>query len=289
MSFPGLVRFQPGEQSQKGGPRVYIKRAGTGEPTIVFVHGFTCDSTDWDPLVERLAPHNSLVCCDLPAHGRTPGSAADCTIEAYGGAVTQMMHDLDLPPVVLIGHSLGCRVVLQAYVEAPERVIGIVLLDGSRTGSNDPHAPGSGIVRQITDEGYEHFLTAFFDDMFTASSDMDMRTATMARATLLPAEAGTALRANLAEWDALKMDRALESVQVPLMAVQSTMLNLSGARTSLSLGIPVPWLDLVRAHIPWARVEIVPGVGHFLQIEAADEVGSLIANFISNLTPFAST
>ena len=40
--------------------------------------------------------------------------------------------------------------------------------------------------------------------------------------------------------------------------------------------------DLVRAKCPHARIEIVTGVGHFPQIEAADRVNALIEKFVAN-------
>ena len=78
------------------------------------------------------------------------------------------------------------------------------------------------------------------------------------------------------------MDAALAAVRVPLLAIQSTTLSPESVRVSLAPGESSPWLDLVRQLVPTARVEVVTGVGHFAQIEAADRVGALIADFASS-------
>ena len=80
-------------------------------------------------------------------------------------------------------------------------------------------------------------------------------------------------------WDAANMERALASVQVPLLVIQSSYLNAQRVRVPLAPGDSTPWLDLVRRQAPSARVEIVPGVGHFPQLEAAATVNRLIADF----------
>jgi len=50
-------------------------------------------------------------------------------------------------------------------------------------------------------------------------------------------------------------------------------------RSSMHAGQTSPWLDLLRAHVPAARVEILPGLGHFPQIEAAERVNALLSEF----------
>ena len=84
---------------------------GHGLPPIVFVHGFACAHTDWDVQISHLAPYHSTIAVDLRGHGASPGSPDECSIERYGADVAEVMHDLDLTAAVLVGHSMGCRVV----------------------------------------------------------------------------------------------------------------------------------------------------------------------------------
>jgi pimeloyl-ACP methyl ester carboxylesterase len=79
------------------------------------------------------------VTIDLRCHGASTGKAEDWTIEAHGGDVAAVARHLALAPAVLAGHSMGCRVVLEACLQAPDRVAGLVLIDGSWLGA-DPNA-----------------------------------------------------------------------------------------------------------------------------------------------------
>lgn len=50
---------------------IYYESTGTDKPPRVFIHGFTCDHSDWDFQVKRFSGMNQVVTCDLRGHGRT--------------------------------------------------------------------------------------------------------------------------------------------------------------------------------------------------------------------------
>lgn len=246
---------------------------------LVFVHGFACDRTDWRAQVDALASRTSVVEWELPGHGSTPGAPADCTIKGYGAGLARALTELGLPPAILVGHSMGCRVVLQANRFAPDAVAGLVLVDGSRIAQGDPLAARRAMADRLKGDGYRRFVRAFFESMFFPSSDPAVAGAICDRAMRLPTAVGRALMTDLAGWDAGEVEAALDAVSVPLLAIQSTTMDATLKRVPLAPGQSSPWVDLIRAHVPSAGVAILTGPGHFPQIELADEVTALIAGF----------
>lgn len=248
-------------------------RAGAGGTPIVFVHGFACDREDWRAQLEHFAPARQVIACDLPGHGDSKGSAADCTIERFGDEVAALLEDLDAP-ALLVGHSLGCRVVLQAYRRAPARATALVLVDGSRMGTGDPGQAAGAMRAAIDFAGYQAFAEALFGQMFLQRTPTAI--SVIERAKRLPPEIGTALFPAMVRWDAAHMESALAAVRVPLLVIQTTTLNADRRRVPLKLGETTPWLGLVRARVPGAQIEVLPGLGHFPQIEAPESVNALI-------------
>jgi len=218
----------------------------------------------------------------------TPGTPADCTIEAYGAGLARALTELELAPTILVGHSMGCRVALEASRVVPEAVSGLVLVDGSRIGEGDPTAAERAMANELAGDGYPRFVRRFFEAMFVPSSDPALTRTIVDRALRLPAALGRTLMTDLAGWDAREMESALDSVRVPLLAIQSTTLDAARERVSLEQGQSSSWLDLVRGHVPQATITMLPGAGHYPQIELADEVTALIADFAattSHLSP----
>jgi pimeloyl-ACP methyl ester carboxylesterase len=156
---------------------------GEGRPPIVFVHGFGCAHADWDAQVAHLSPRHQCVAVDLRGHGATPGTAADCSIERYGADVAEVMRALALPPAVLVGHSMGCRVVIEAALQVPAQTAGVILVDGSQFA-----AAMAAVLRQrfATPDGYATMVSGMFRDMFTAKSDQLVAESVVARVGRLP-------------------------------------------------------------------------------------------------------
>jgi len=236
---------------------------------LVFVHGFACTHADWQPLAAHFGARHPVFTPDLRGHGATHARPEDCSIETYGSDIAALLEGKDLKDAVLIGHSMGCRVVLQAYLDAPERVAALALIDGSFQGSRPPVAASD----------YPGFARALFEGMFLAPSELS-RTI-VERATRLPASVGAALFPRMARWDAENMERALAAVKVPLLAIQSTYFNAERKRVALKAGESSPWLDMVRRNAPQAQIEIIPGVGHFPQLEVPQEVVKYLERIIS--------
>ncbi|MEY4338205.1 MAG: hypothetical protein RLZ14_55, partial [Actinomycetota bacterium] len=88
--------------------RLHVRNEGSGEVTLLFVHGLGASGATWDGCVAALAPRFRCITVDLLGHGASPvpddpaeytrdGALADLddVIASAGG------------PVVLVGHSLG--------------------------------------------------------------------------------------------------------------------------------------------------------------------------------------
>jgi pimeloyl-ACP methyl ester carboxylesterase len=267
----------------------HVTIAGSGSPALVFVHGYACDATDWAAQRTDLASVAKVVTCDLPAHGRSEGFAQQPSIRAAGRAVARVIEELALDPVILVGHSMGCRVVLECFRAASHRIAGVVLLDGSRIASGDPAAAADRMATQLTGDGYAAFMLRFFNGMFVSTSDARVHRAVLERAMRFPDDVGRALLIDISRWDAGEMDAALASVIVPVLVIQSTTLDESHERVSLQSEADSAWLEHVRSQLPAARVATIGDAGHFPHIEDAEEVTTLIRAFHAEIATHSRT
>src|ERR1700730_15321765 len=89
--------------------------AGSGDPAIVFVHGWACDRTYFAPQFEHLAARRAVVTVDLRGHGDSPRiepGAGVYAVSAFADDVLAVAETLGFIRPVVVGHSLGALVAL---------------------------------------------------------------------------------------------------------------------------------------------------------------------------------
>jgi sigma-B regulation protein RsbQ len=102
---------------------------GKGAVTLVFIHGAFIDKEYWKAQVEYFQKDYQVVTVDLAGHGKSGNNRNDWSIQALGEDIVAVINELNLSNIVLIGHSLGGDVILEAVNKIPERIIGFVGVD----------------------------------------------------------------------------------------------------------------------------------------------------------------
>lgn len=253
---------------------------GAGAPPLVFVHGFACAHSDYDAQVAYFSKKYQTVGVDLRGHGQSPGTPDECSIERYGADVAEVMRALKLPPAILVGHSMGSRVVTEAALQAPDQTAGVILLDGSQ------FAAAMGPVmkeRFAKPGGFTEMARGMFTDMFTAKSNKATAEAVVARALKLPVEIGSKLLQDLQRYDVTRFEASLACVKAPVMALQATFSNEKRERKPMVKGQMTPYLEMVRRAQPKSRIEIVADTGHFPQLDDIAETNTLMESFVASI------
>ncbi|HRD78855.1 MAG TPA: alpha/beta hydrolase [Hyphomicrobiaceae bacterium] len=258
-------------------------RTGKGRPPIVLVHGFGCARSDWDLQVAHLAQHSETIAVDLGGHGTTPGTSAHARLETHGADVAELLRGLDLRGAVLIGHSMGCRVIMEAAAREPARVAGVILVDGSRMGQAGVNAHTPLLAEIKAKGGYASYIRPVFESMFAKTYPADKAAPIVERAARMPAEIAGPLFADIRRYDSEHMDRILSLQRWPFLAIQTTRIDQGGNRVSMKSGETTPYLDLIRSKVAGARIEIIPSIGHFPQVEAPAALNQLLERFVVSL------
>ncbi len=255
-------------------------KAGSGHPPIVFVHGFACSHTDYKAQVAHFSPKHKTVSVDLRGHGASPATVDEISIERFGADVAEIMRALKLPPSILVGHSMGCRVVTEAALQAPDQTAGVILLDGSQFAA----AMGPVMKERFAKAGgFTEMARGMFVDMFTAKSDKAAAAAVVERAMQLPVEIGSKLLRDLQRYDVTRFETSLAGVKAPVMALQATFSNEKRERKTMVKGQSTPYLEMVRRVQPKAHIEIVPDTGHFPQLDEIAQTNALLQSFVATI------
>jgi pimeloyl-ACP methyl ester carboxylesterase len=242
------------------GVQIHYDTTGKGRPALVLVHCWTCDSTFWRDQVARLAKNHQVVTLDLAGHGRSGRTRKDYTMEAFGQDVKAVADELKLDRMVLVGHSMGGAVILEAAKRLGGRVVGLVPIDTlvDVEQSSDPKETEAVMAKMQAD--YKGQTTAFIRQyLFAPTTPPAVADRILTQTTTFPPEiAISALRNN---WN-YKAAPAFDAVKVPIVAV-------NGDRFPTNF-------DANRRHAPQFDALIMKGVGHYPMLEDPARFGTLL-------------
>jgi pimeloyl-ACP methyl ester carboxylesterase len=128
----GAIRAQaewPYVVPSKDGTPISYEIYGAGEPTLVFVHGWSCDARYWRAQLPHFSKDYRVVMLDLAGHGHSSTTRSQYTMRAFGEDVRAVTEATGSRSVILIGHSMGGSVIAEAARLMPYRVIGLIGID----------------------------------------------------------------------------------------------------------------------------------------------------------------
>jgi pimeloyl-ACP methyl ester carboxylesterase len=229
--------------------RVY----GGGDALVVLVHGWSCDSNYWQAQLPALREHYTVATVDLAGHGGSGANRDDWSMAAFGDDVVRVVNALpEYRKVVLVGHSMGGPVIVEAARRLKGRVVGVIGVDTMK-GIGTPQPPAAETAARLVpfEQDFIGSTRAFVTNtFFTPDSDPTLvRRIADDMSLAPPAVALPALKA-LNAWDA---ESAIKDAAVPVTLINAALPPTDGTK--------------IAALAPAFRLVTQEGVGHFLMME----------------------
>jgi len=238
---------------------------GRGEP-LVLVHGLGDDHRAWRRTLPWLAMERRVIAYDLRGHGQTTLGSPDGTLAQLAGDLVRLLDALDLARADLCGFSLGGTIVMRVAADHPERVGRLLpVATSSRVGR--AAAPWYAERARIADEGgLEPVLERDTrEQLANAPGELADHLAIRRQSTADPRGFANACRA-MARLRDEPLDPDLGRVRAPTLVVAAELDPLCPPRAA----------EIIVAAIPGARLEVVPGSGHQVEVERPAELSRAI-------------
>ena len=252
-----------------GVPIAYDVR-GQGEPTLVFVHGWSCDRDYWTQQLDEFAGDHRVVAVDLPGHGQSGKHRAFWSVDGFGDDITAVANALGLQRMILVGHSMGGFASLAAAARMPGRVIGVVgvetLHDAEMVYTSQMLAP----VMEGFRADFPGTMSGAIDNMLPRDVDPDLESWIVNRSSRVDAQAALGVFASFAQLDVAGLFR---NAGVPVRCI-----NAEGKP-------PMTYPTQLETNRRYADfdAEFMPGVGHFLMLEEPRAFNSRLEDVIAAL------
>ena len=244
------------------GLNIHSTTTGAGPATLVLVHGWTCDESSWAAQVPALAKKYRVITVDLPGHGRSGAPAnGKFSMELFARAVEAVRAEARADKIVLVGHSMGAPVIRQYARLYPDRVAGLIAVDGPL---DMRQFPGDFKPPALTGPEGLKLREGMIRGMFTPQTSPDVQQKVLSM--MLKAPEATAIGAM-----GSMMDPSLRKADVTPMPALAVW-----AGTNQQM----PNVDEARKTLPKFEQTKVEGTGHFLMMEKPEEFNRLLTAFV---------
>jgi pimeloyl-ACP methyl ester carboxylesterase len=243
---------------------------GSGTPALVFVHGWCCDKSYWDAQVPYFSKTHKVVTIDLAGHGESGLGREAYAMEAFGEDVVAVVDKLGLDKVVLIGHSMGGPVILEAALRMPGRVTGLIVAD--MFNNVEQKFQMDELLASLR-ANFPETTVGFVRSMFTPDADSVLVEKIAADMSSAPPEVGVSAMEELTIYWNNKLTRALRQVQAPVRCINSAMYPSN--------------VEVGQRYASSFEAVDMSGVGHFVMNEDPETFNRLLDQAVAEFVRLA--
>jgi pimeloyl-ACP methyl ester carboxylesterase len=263
-----IANGSPQIATEPNGLHLEYRVYGKGDPAIVLIHGWATDANYWNAQIDPLKAKYTVVAVDLAGHGGSAKNRTDWSMDNYGEDVATVVRKIPNQQVILVGHSMGGTVALEATRRIGDRVIGIIVVDALKSVGLPP------LPRPEIDKRVAPFRTDFIgsvrkyvtEELFEKGANPLFVQKVAYDMSLEPPEVGVPSLEALLSMD---FKTVLPDIKVPVLAINSDLGATDEAR--------------IRKSLPTFKAEVIPHTSHFLMMEVPDKFNPLLLRDIDTL------
>jgi pimeloyl-ACP methyl ester carboxylesterase len=255
--------------------QIFYEQYGRGTP-IVFLHPLSTNRYVWIHQLFAFARDHRVLAIDQRGHGQSDKPAEGASVDELALDVLAVLDHAKVDRAVLVGNSIGGMVAVQTALTAPARVLGLVLV-----------STGTHVARDVGPQVFRAY-----EERFEAAFAFMLRGATAAATQRARPEVGAFMADVVRVADNFTADTFLASLRDPrglfhwdasalLPTLRQPTLLLAGEEDQ---AMPLTATQRLADGIPGARLEVVPGVGHFYPLERPADFNARVRAFLAELS-----
>jgi len=261
-------RLTRGVTQAKDGVQIHYESGGSGSPALVFIHGWNCDRSYWSAQLPFFATTHQVVAIDLAGHGDSGINREEWSMANFGADVAAVADALQLEDIILVGHSMGGPVALEAARVLKGRVkmvIGADTLSDVSLRYADAQLAGMLAAMAADFPGTVEGLVR--SSFFLPTSDPALIDQIARDMSAAPPAAGIGAFEGFAHWFNEDVEQTFADIDVPIHLINSDYRptnTLAGQALTASF-----------------EATLMSGVGHFVMQENPAQFNAIMAELLN--------
>jgi pimeloyl-ACP methyl ester carboxylesterase len=243
---------------------------GKSDITLVFVHGWSCDSRYWQYQIPYFARKYQVVTIDLAGHGNSGQGRQVYSLESFAEDVKAVVEKLDAKKVILIGHSMSGEIVAKAATLMPGRVIGIIGVDTIQ--NVEDTMPKEQFDKMITGlkTDFKGTVKNFVESMLGKDMKPELKEWIIDDMSAAPPNvAMSAFKEYVQKFENKGIANLFKEVKVPVRCINADLWPTNP--------------EVNRKYIAFYNVVFMKNAGHFIMLERPAEFNKLLDSNIKEL------
>ncbi|MBU4525502.1 MAG: alpha/beta hydrolase [Desulfomicrobium sp.] len=253
------------------GTPIFFEAYGSGEPALVFVHGWSCDARYWREQIPHFSKNHRVIVLDLAGHGHSGMGRTQYTMISFGEDVKAVTEASGSRSVILVGHSMGGSVIAEAARLMADRVIGLVGID---TLENIEYSMTreefEGMIAPL-EKDFQNGCRQFVEAMISPHTDAKLREWILAdMSAASPDVALSAMKDMMSQYITGEAARIFEDIRIPVMTVNGDMWPIN--------------YEANRRHMFSFDAIVLKDADHFLMLNRVEEFNSALEKSIGTFS-----
>ena len=262
-------RLTSGVTTAKDGVQIHYETGGSGPPALVFIHGWNCDRSYWSAQLPVFASTHQVVAIDLAGHGDSGVNRVEWSMTNFGADVAAVADALQLEDIILVGHSMGGPVALEAARLLKGRVKMVIGADTlSDVSLRYPDEQLAGVLAAMEADFSGTVEGLVRGSFFLPTSDPALIDQIASDMSAAPAVAGIGAFGGFARWFNEEVEQTLPDIDVPIR-----LINSDYRPTNIGAG---------QALTPSFEAVLMSGVGHFVMQEDPAQFNAIMAELLNH-------
>jgi pimeloyl-ACP methyl ester carboxylesterase len=243
---------------------------GAGQP-ILMIHGYCMDHHLWDAQIESLAWEYQVIAVDMPGHGVSPPPPPVFSFEELAQAMLELLSHLGIDRAHIAGMSMGGFTAIRMALAAPTRVRSLAMIATAPRAEVEPAF--AGMVDSLHHGGRKDFISFIVEHQ--------MEPGTIDRDPGLIRDQIKKIEDTVSTDTMIYFGRSILSQTNLLPRLNQLTCPVVVIHGTADSGIPVSEAEGFSRRLSDSRLVLIPGGGHNINIQSADDVTEALQGFYS--------